>query len=196
MNLKSYISFVAIIFAGLFGSCDKTTVYLPIPTTFELPIPVTVPLGSSTFSEGAVIDGSIISQDILDQLDDAITPDEITQYNVEGVAYEILSTNQPGAVVNANIIIQTAGGSAQLFSITDLTLSDAIGTQIQPDLNPAAIMLIEGALESILAGNTSATIGAVADGSVVQSAETELLLLISLTVAPVVEQEVEVFDPL
>jgi hypothetical protein len=198
MNIRKKIKFAAVllIFMGL-SSCQTVLVSFPVPVTIEFPLAVVIPEGQNSFSTNASISGDDIAKLFYDQLGESFSKEDIQSYDVEGIAFKVTQTNNPGTTVSGEVFINTGSGSIELFTLDNVALGQAVGNDIVPEINPVAIANLKQTLTNIFEqGATGTVIETDVSGNVNQGSATAFTFVVKITVATVINQNVEVFDPL
>jgi hypothetical protein len=198
MNVRNKLKYAAmlLIFTWL-SSCQTVLVSFPVPVTVEFPLAVVIPEGQSSFSTSASISGDDIAKLFYDQLGESFSKDDIQNYDVEGIAFEVTQTNNPGTTISGEVFINTGNGSVELFSLDNVALGQAIGNDVVPEINPVAVANLKQTLTNIFEqGVTGTTFETDVSGNVNQGSATAFTFVVKITVATVINQNVEVFDPL
>ena len=187
----------ALLMATWLAGCQTVLVSFPVPVTIEFPLAVVIPEGQTTFSSSANISGDDIATLFFDQLGESLNEEDILNYDIEGVAFEVTQTNNPSTSISGEVLINTGSGTTELFSLDNVALGQAVGSDIVPEVNPDAIASLKQTIANIFEqGATGITIETDVSGNVNQSSATAFTFVIKITVAAVINQNVEVFDPL
>jgi len=194
--MKKYISIAILILSLLFSGCVTKLVNYPLPITFVLQFPVSTSV--TNFSSQGVLSGQILAGEILNQLE-GVSLKDIQDITLEAVAFT--ARNASDLSPNFTGQLEVAYGDTNFVKLLDMNNVNIGQIQGQPqsvDLLPAAVQLINNAVEDILMSNSLQNIFFRTQGTLnpPPTGTLNFVLEIELTITTVVQQEQDIFDPL
>jgi len=194
--MRKYISIGLIILPLIFSSCVTKLVNYPLPVTFILPLPISTSVTS--FSAQGVVPGQVLAGEILNQLE-GVSLNDIQSITLEAVAFTVSNASDPTPSFTGQL--EVAYGNANFIKLLDMNNVNIGQIQGQPqsvDLQPAAVQLINNAVEDILMNQSLQNILFRTQGSLnpPPTGTLNFVLEIELTITTVVQQEQDIFDPL
>ena len=192
--MRSMIVIGLTLLSLLAGGCKEKTVFQPIPYTYVFSFNM-LPQGSTAFADSSTLSGAEIRQAIVEQLDGDFSLEEITQNNVESLAYVLIDTDQTHAIINGDFRIRYANGAAaDLIDLEDVVLGEILGVPQSVSLTDQNIAIVQQAVDEIIAGSSISNITVSGAGSTSHLVN-RFIIEVRLTITHVVEQKVEIFDP-
>ncbi len=190
------ITFALLCIGILQFACDTKIILIPIPNTYGFNFQVYLEEGFTEYADS----DTLTAQDVLDaieaNLSDDLTLADVKNHAIESLSYELLYVDQSHAIFTGDFVM-TYGEyqPVTLLSLENAVVGELVGNPQTTTFNESTVDLLQTALQEILDGNNESRIVVNAQGNVshlVRSFEIQ----VSVTISHVVEQMIDVPDPL
>lgn len=196
--MKKYILICFIFVLMVLFSCKDVIVFYPIPLKSEAIFLIQTSGGSYNIEDS--LDAQDLWKDVLAKLNkQGLSTEDIEQIKLEGIAYTILHTDNPNAVVNGELEITYATQTEIIIHLQDINFGQILNEPQVNALTPGGVALLNQALNNLINSQGNAGVISVeSSGNLTAgtTGEVKFTMLVEFTITSIVKKKQEIFDPL